>query len=228
MSSHSPHAIIQGVKRLLDLEKHGIEACASALAEVLSSGGLVVFPTDTVYGLAASVDHLPALRRVFALKGRGREKSLVIMPPSIGEAELLLAQEILPRLRRLAPFWPGGLTVVARRREGFSWMEAAAPGRETLGLRIPDHPLALALLNKAGPLAVTSANPTGREPPRTFEAIDPAVIEGVEAACRSRFPGSGLPSTIIELSEEGVELLRPGPVDIRLIREALQEEQAGN
>jgi len=201
-----------------------VEACAEALAEELAAGGLVVFPTDTVYGMAASVSHTPALRRIFELKGRGWEKSLVIMVSSLKEAESFLAEEALPRLRRLSRLWPGALTVVARRRGGVPWMEEVAPGRDTLGLRIPDHPLALALLRKAGSLAVTSANLSGQEPPRHFKEVPEAVLEGVGMACRSRYPGSGMPSTVVELRGEGVHLLRPGPLGLGLILEALEEE----
>jgi L-threonylcarbamoyladenylate synthase len=202
---------------VFDLEELGLEACAGALAEALVSGGLAVFPTDTVYGLAASVLHPAALRGIFDLKGREAAKSLVVMVQGAEAAEGLVSEQALPALRRLAPFWPGALTIVAPRRPSLRWAEEVAPGRSTLGLRVPDHPLALALTSAAGPLAVTSANLSGMPAPRLFEEVPSMLLEEARAACRSRVPGSGSPSTIVEIGPCGLKLLRPGPVDFDLV-----------
>ncbi len=199
--------------QVIDADREGTGSTARLAAEALEAGGLAVLPTDTVYGLAASVHHPEALRRIFSLKGRQSEKSLVVMVATLEEAEELVVEEARSQLRRLAVFWPGKLTIVARRNP-LPWTEEAAPGRDTLGLRVPDHALALAILERTGPLAVTSANRSGEDAPAAYSKIPPKILEMADVACFSRHPGDGVPSTVVEMRGQGIKILRPGGISL--------------
>jgi L-threonylcarbamoyladenylate synthase len=169
-------------------------------ARLIRGGEVVAFPTDTVYGLAA----LPsAAGRIYSAKGRPADKQLIAMAAAAEAFEALV--EINPTARALMErHWPGPLTLVLPTRSG---------DPPTLGVRIPDHPLALELLRAVGePVLTTSANRSG-EPP----ALDAAEVRlpGVAAVLDGgRAPG-GVPSTVIAVHGERVRTIRPGPVEPR-------------
>lgn len=192
---------------------HGAEeeAALARCLKALEAGALVVLPTDTVYGLAARADSGEAVAAVFAVKGRDTAKSLVVMVGSAEEAESLASPEDRASLRRLSPLWPGPLTVVVG-ASGVPWRSHLAPGTETLGVRVPDHPFMLRLLSMSGPLAVTSANLSGKPAPRSFAEIDPSLLDRVELALDAGRCGSGVPSTVVELEGASFTLLRQGEV----------------
>ncbi len=177
-------------------------------AEILVSGGLVAFPTETVYGLGADARNDRAVGGVFAAKGRPADNPLIVHVRSAEEA-----QEIAVLDRRAQAltgrFWPGPLTLVLVARTGVS--SVARAGLSTVAVRCPDHPLALALLRMAGcPIAAPSANRSGRPSPTSapdvFEELDgriDAVLDG--GTCRI-----GVESTVVDATGEHVTLLRPG------------------
>ena len=126
----------------------------------LGRGGLVVLPTDTVYGLAADAFTPPAVAALLAAKGRGRQMPPPVLVPDVRTLDGLCTD--VPDAVRdlLAAFWPGGLTVICRAQPSLAWDLGETRG--TVAVRMPDHPAALALLRRTGPLAVSSANLTGR------------------------------------------------------------------
>ncbi len=193
-------------------------AAADAASEVLGSGGTVVLPTDTVYGLAASVAVPGATAGVFALKGRGRDVPLAVLCADLAQATEL-ADDLDSRLSALAgAFWPGPLTVVAPRREGVV-AELGEP-RATVGVRCPDHALVVALARRVGPIATTSANrhgaPTGTGALDAAESLLGSVDLVVDAGpCRSSA------STVVELVRGGWALRREGPVGATALTEVL-------
>jgi len=206
---------------ILRLHETDQDPAVERCAEVLGRGGLVVLPTDTVYGLAARVDMPEAVAAVFALKGRDNQKALVVMVSSSGEAEKLAAPSERGLMRRLgAALWPGPLTLVAKAGD-IPWKESIAPGSDTLGLRVPDSPFLLRLLEVSGPLAVTSANPAGRPAPVSFEEIDAGLLGAVGFAIDGGGRGSGKPSTIVEIEGNGIKVLRLGEIGEDELREAL-------
>ncbi len=207
------------MSQVIDADGEGIGSTARQVAEALTRGGLAVLPTDTVYGLAASVHQPHAVHRIFAIKGRRSEKSLVVMVAGLSEAESLAAAEERDGLRRLAAFWPGKLTIVAK-REPVAWMEDAAPGQDSLALRVPGHPLVLAVLALTGPLAVTSANRSGEDAPAAFSEVPQEILEMVEVACYSRLPGDGIPSTVVAAGAAGLKILRPGDISLEELEKA--------
>lgn len=189
-------------------------AAVQAAAQVLADGGLVAFPTETVYGLGARADDDAAVHRIFAAKGRPSDHPLIV---HVAEAEGALAfvDEVPPLADKLMKaFWPGPLTVIVPRREGVG--AAAAGGQNTIGLRCPDHPWAQALLRAAKDLGVLgvaapSANQFGRVSPtlaahvREEFGADLMILDG--GACRV-----GIESTIVDCSRGRAVLLRPGTI----------------
>lgn len=184
------------------------EALHQALA-VLSAGGLVAFPTDTVYGVAAGAYDRPGIRRLYAVKEREREKAIPILVGRIEDVEQV-SQDLSPFAWRLAErFWPGPLTLVVPRHPALP--DELAP-ELTIGVRMPDHPVALALLRRSGPLAVTSANLSGGVNTRTAGEVLAQLGGRVELILDGgRTPG-GSPSTVVDCTGPEFRVLRPGPI----------------
>ena len=179
---------------------------------ILSRGGLVAVPTETVYGLAARADDSDAVAGIYAAKGRPDFNPLIVHVAGQEQAERYAHVESRAA-RLLDTFWPGPLTLVLPRREDAQLAPAVSAALPTIALRAPAHPLMRALLERCDfPLAAPSANRSGFISPTTPEhvlssldgRID-AVIDG--GACRQ-----GLESTIVALRDNGWSLLRPGPI----------------
>jgi len=194
-------------------------------AEALRRGGLVAFPTETVYGLGASARDVGALARLYAAKGRPPDHPVIVHLPS-ALALTTWAREVPDAAWRLAEaFWPGPLTLVLSRAADVP--DQVTGGQDTVGLRVPDHPLALRLLRAfAGGVAAPSANRFGRISPTAarhvadeFADLDVLVLDG--GPCRV-----GLESTIVDLSGGAPRLLRPGGVHRRALEDALGERVA--
>lgn len=191
------------------------ESIPRALA-ILRAGGLVAFPTDTVYGLGCLAFEQAAIESIYIAKDRPPEKAIPVLIADVNDLERV-ARDIPDLARRLASrFWPGPLTLVLPKRAD---LPAAVSATATVGVRVPAHDVARALLRAAGPMAVTSANLSGRESPRTVSEVMaqlggriPLVLDGGET------PG-GVPSTVVDVSS-GAEpvILREGPISLAQIK----------
>jgi len=183
--------------------------------EILKRGGLVAFPTDTVYGVGALAFDGTAVERIYAAKDRPIEKAIPIL---IGGPEDLekVTTDIPPIAAKLAArFWPGPLTLVVPKHPNLPDVVSAGP---TVGVRVPDHPVARALLTAAGPMAVTSANISGQASPKTAEEVNrqligriPLILDGGET------PG-GVPSTVVNCLGTEPVILREGPITLKDIQ----------
>lgn len=191
-------------------------------AELIKNGELVAVPTETVYGLAGNGLDERAVEKIYELKGRPAVKPLSLMV-SGPQAMDSYCVDIPPQARRLAErFWPGPLTIVLKSRETVP--ELVRAGGETVGLRCPDHPATLKLLELVGlPLAAPSANPSGEESPKTaekvaeyFQAKLPGIIDGGPCSL-------GRESSLIDMSSAPYKLLRQGALSRERIEEALVE-----
>jgi L-threonylcarbamoyladenylate synthase len=178
-------------------------------ARIVREGGLVVFPTETVYGLGANALDASAVRKIYGLKRRPATSPLIVHVASIEQARQLAA-EWLPEAERLArQYWPGPLTIVVPKKTTIP--DEVTAGLATVGLRMPRHPVALELLQVAGvPIAAPSANrftqlspTTAEHVRRAFGAETPFLLDG--GPCEV-----GLESTVIAVTREGLEVLRPG------------------
>ena len=190
-------------------------ADVAAAADRLAAGGLVAFPTETVYGLGARADDDAAVAAIFAAKGRPADHPLIVHLARAEDA-LRFASSLDDHARRLmAAFWPGPLTVIVPRRDGMA--AAAAGGQASVGLRLPSHPVARALLQAAADrsvagVAAPSANRFGRVSPTTAahvrDEFGPSlqVLDG--GPCEV-----GIESTIVDCTRPWPVLLRPGRLD---------------
>jgi len=195
----------------------------------LRAGGLVAFPTETVYGLGADASNPAAVREVFALKGRPANHPLIVHLHDAGQLDDW-AREVTPAARRLAAaFWPGPLTLVLPRSSRVP--DAVTGGQDTVALRVPSHPVARALLAAfGGGIAAPSANRYGRVSAtcaahvrEEFGAALPVVLDGGESDV-------GLESAIVSCLEDPPRLLRPGaitPAQLRAVAGGLSIGTAG-
>ena len=179
--------------------------------DVLRRSGLVAFPTDTVYGLGVLVNDPAGIESLYRVKGRESAKAIPVLLCDLSELPLVAA-EITPGLQRLAQhFWPGPLTLVVPRHPALPRELSPYP---TIGVRIPDHPVALALLRLAGPMAVTSANLSGRSSPTTAQEVVDQLDGRIELVLDGgRTPG-GISSTVVDYSGLEPVILRQGPIDL--------------
>jgi L-threonylcarbamoyladenylate synthase len=185
---------------------------------VLRRGGLVAFPTDTVYGLGALAFSEAAVLGIYEAKARPRDKSIPVLLSSAAEIDQVAAR-VGERARRLAhKFWPGPLTLVVPKN-------ARVPdvvGRLTVGIRVPDHPVARALLELAGPLAVTSANISGRQSPITAAEVMQQMDGRVDIVLDGGLAFGGVPSTVVDCTSDELAMLRPGPLAFQELIAALE------
>ena len=205
------------------------DAALTRALEVLSAGGLVAFPTETVYGLGADAENPAAVARIYAAKGRPNDHPVIVhLAP---EAELARwAAEIPPAALELrAAFWPGPLTIILKRASGIP--DCVSGGQDTVGLRCPSHPVAIALLSAfkggQGGLAAPSANKFGQVSPTTALHVrhefadDAGVIGAILDGGQSQV---GIESTIVDLSRlstHGPVLLRPGHISAQAIAQVI-------
>ena len=195
------------------------EALERAVA-ILRAGGLVALPTETVYGLGADASNPEAVARVFAAKGRPPGHPLIVHLPSVDDLEAW-ADDVGPAARLLADaFWPGPLTLILRRTDRVP--DAVTGGRETVGLRVPDHPVARALLRAfGGAIAAPSANRYGRVSPTTAQHVAADLGADVELILDGGPCVVGVESTIVDLTGDEPELLRAGGVSVERLAEVL-------
>ena len=193
------------------------EAAQAALV-----GKLVVVPTDTVYGIGTRPDDPDATARLFEAKRRPEQLELPVLVAGSEAAERLGVFD--DRARALIrELWPGALTViVARREESVTWSLGGDP--RTIGLRMPDHPVALALLSRAGALAVTSANISGQPTPATCEELHSVFASNVEIYLCEEQPIRGTASTVVDVSGADVRILREGQISASNVFDILERE----
>jgi L-threonylcarbamoyladenylate synthase len=183
----------------------------------LRAGRLVVLPTDTVYGVAASPSQPEAIAAIFRVKGRPQDKPLPVLGADL--EQLLSIAVFDERAERLAArFWPGPLTLVLPRAAGFD-ADLGGAGRDSVAVRVPASDVTRALLAEAGPLAVTSANLSGRPDPASVAEARTALGDAVAVYVDSG-PAGGLPSTVVSLLGEP-EVLRIGALDAAELRAVL-------
>jgi L-threonylcarbamoyladenylate synthase len=181
-----------------------------AAADLLRSGGLVAFPTETVYGLGADATDDRAVARIFAAKRRPRFNPLIVHLADSKEASRLVrwsdAAEALA-----ARFWPGPLSLVLERRDGCPLSTLVSAGGPTAALRVPAHPVARALLEAVGrPVAAPSANAAGRISPTTATHVVAGLGDSVDLVLDGGACPVGVESTVVDLASSPPRLLRPG------------------
>ena len=188
-------------------------------AATIRLGGVVVYPTETVYGLGCDPANVDAARRVCAIKGRA-DKPLPLACADMEAAKRMV--RFSPLAEKLASrFWPGPLLLVLPSKVKLSiWV---THGASTLGVRVPDHPVARRLAELSGGVIVsTSANKSGEEPPTTAEAADRQLGKMVDLILDSGPSPLKQPSTVLDLSGEEAWIIRKGPISSDQIREVMR------
>jgi L-threonylcarbamoyladenylate synthase len=198
-------------------------------ADLLQAGGLVAFPTETVYGLGADASQPEAVRRLFAVKGRPTDHPLIVHVAGVAAIDHW-AIDVSDVARRLAALcWPGPLTLLLRRHPDVD--PTPAGGRDTIGLRVPAHPVALELLDRfGGGIAAPSANRFGRVSPTTADHVRADLADLVDRGDVAVLDGGpcpvGIESTIIDCTTTPLTLLRPGGIPVEAITSHLGVEIA--
>jgi L-threonylcarbamoyladenylate synthase len=196
------------------------EEAVAAASLAVQRGDLVVIPTDTVYGIGADAFDADAVRALLAAKGRGREMPPPVLVSAATTVDALASE--LPGYARalIEEFWPGPLTLVCRQQPSLQW--DLGDTRGTVAVRMPDHPVALAVLERTGPLAVSSANKTGR--PAATDADEAVEMLGDDVAVvvdAGESPG-GEASTIIDVTGSHGRVLRRGALSLEELNAVLE------
>ena len=203
----------------LNIDENAIQEAAALIA----SGELVAFPTETVYGLGADALHPEASKKIYAAKGRPSDNPLIVHICKFEELESI-AKLVPPQARKLADaFWPGPLTMIVWKNDKVPYETTG--GMDTVAIRMPDHPIALKLIEQSGCLiAAPSANTSGKPSPTeaAHVALDldgkiPMILDGGPV-------GIGIESTIIDLTEDMPMILRPGYITQQMLEDVLGEE----
>lgn len=189
-----------------------IEASLAEAAELLRGGGLVAFPTETVYGLGADATNGLAVAAIFEAKGRPRFNPLISHVAEVAAVAAL--GDLSPMARRLAEaFWPGPLTMVLPRMPGCLVSELATAGLDTIAVRVPSHPVARALLRAvAVPVVAPSANRSGHVSATTAAHVAADLGDRVAMILDGGSTEHGVESTVLDLSQAVVTMLRPGAI----------------
>ncbi|PIC64684.1 threonylcarbamoyl-AMP synthase [Sporosarcina sp. P13] len=198
------------------VDKDGIYEQA---VDILRNGGVVAFPTETVYGLGAIATDEKAVQRIFEAKGRPADNPLIVHIGRIEEVEQYVAEipEVAKKL--MEAFWPGPLTLVMKKKPGII-AETVTAGMHTVAIRMPDHPVALQLLQKLElPLAAPSANRSGKPSPTEAQHVYHDLIGRVPLIIDGGATGIGVESTVLDVTVTPPVILRPGGI----VKEQLEE-----
>ena len=187
----------------------------------LSNRGVVVFPTDTLYGLGADVFSLPALQRVFSIKGRPADLALPVLVADLDQVEAV-ALPMSGQARRLARrFWPGPLTLVMRRAPGLP--DLVTGGADTVAVRMPSHPVPLELARRLGrPITGTSANLSGQPDLLDLDALESQLGHLVDHIIQVGPVPLGTASTGVDITGDAPRLLREGAIPLKEVLEAVK------
>jgi L-threonylcarbamoyladenylate synthase len=193
------------------------EAIQTAL-EILRKGGLVAFPTDTVYGVGALAFDGKAVESIYTAKDRPIEKAIPILIGDAADMEKV-GMDIPDVAHQLAArFWPGPLTCIVPKKPT---LPEAVSATDTVGVRVPDHEVARALLRAAGPMAVTSANISGQPSPSTAQEVLAQLGGRIDLIIDGGTTPGGVPSTLVDCTEKELKILREGPISLEEIKSKL-------
>ena len=186
---------------------------------VLHSGGILAFPTDTVYGLGALAFDNAAIESIYTAKDRPIEKAIPILIGGLSDLDQVAVDIPNMALRFAARFWPGPLTCIVPKKQT---LPPAVSATSTVAVRIPNHPNALALLRAAGPMAVTSANISGQPSPSTANEVYAQLNNRIPLILDGGTTPGGVPSTLADCTGNEPVILREGPISLDQLLSALK------
>jgi L-threonylcarbamoyladenylate synthase len=198
------------------------ENLASAV-QALKRGQVIVFPTETLYGLGADALNEAAVEKVFQLKGRDSGNPIPVLVANQGMLDTLVAKVPTTAQRLIDRYWPGPLTLVLPGRKNIPKYLCNSSGG--VGVRISSQPIATLLINGLGrPLTATSANPSGKEPARTLQEAERYFAQQVELFVDGGTLTSKTGSTVVEVMEDNIRIIREGEINAYELRQVLGEE----
>jgi len=187
--------------------------------DVLRNNGTVAFPTDTVYGLGAMAFQSDGIERLYTIKGRRNVLAIAVLLSGTEDLKKATLDPSHDAIHLANRFWPGPLTLVVPRHPDLP--DLLAPN-QTIGVRVPDHPIALKLLRQTGPLAVTSANLSGEKNTRTANEVLVQLNERAHLILDGGKTPGGVPSTVVDMTTEEFKILRAGPISKADIKSVLR------
>lgn len=201
---------------LLDADK------IKTAGEIIKEGGLVAFPTETVYGLGADALNAGASKKIYEAKGRPSDNPLIVHIAEFSDLERI-TKSVPPAAKLLNDaFWPGPLTIIVEKNEQVPYETTG--GMDTVAVRMPDHPVALALIREGGGyIAAPSANTSGRPSPTLAEHVAGDLCGKIPMILDGGPVGIGIESTIVDLTEEVPMILRPGYITQDMLEEVIGE-----
>ncbi len=188
-------------------DPQAIQEALQRAQRVLKAGGVVVIPTDTVYGLTAQASNAQAIARLYQLKVRSENKSIAVLLGDFSQWQEVAAE--LPKsAHKLAKrYWPGGMTLIVPKLET---LPPEISHNEKIGIRIPDLEIIRELIRLTGPLATTSANLSGEPPAKCLADLPQSILEGSDLILDGGTVTGGIASTVIDCTEDPVRILREG------------------
>jgi L-threonylcarbamoyladenylate synthase len=190
------------------------EAIQTALG-ILQKGGLVAFPTDTVYGVGALAFDGKAVESIYTAKDRPIEKAIPVLIADAADMEKVGMDIPDVAYQLAARFWPGPLTCIVPKKPT---LPESVSATNTVGVRVPDHEVARALLRAAGPMAVTSANISGQPSPSTAQEVFAQLGGRIDLIIDGGTTPGGVPSTLVDCTGKELKILREGPISLQEIR----------
>ena len=203
-------------------DSHNVQEILRTCGKIIKQGGTVAFPTETVYGVGADALNSEAVRKIFIAKGRPADNPLIVHIST--EAQLREIAQDIPEtaFTLMNTFWPGPLTLILNKKAFIP--EITTCGLDTIAVRMPNNPLALGLIEESGtPIAAPSANLSGKPSPTTAEHVIADLNGKIDAIIDGGPAIIGVESTVLDLTSEIPELLRPGGISVEEIREHVGE-----
>jgi L-threonylcarbamoyladenylate synthase len=189
-----------------------------AALQILRNGGLVAFPTDTVYGVGALAFDGKAVESIYIAKNRPIEKAIPVLIADAADMEKVGTNIPAIAYQLAARFWPGPLTCIIPKKPT---LPESVSATDTVGVRVPDHKAAHALLRAAGPMAVTSANISGQPSPSTAQEVLAQLGGRIDLIIDGGTTPGGVPSTLVDCTGKELKILREGPISLQEIRRKL-------
>lgn len=217
--------IFNMITKVMDVTGEPIDKeCLKEAAGILQNGGLVAFPTETVYGLGGDATDKEASRKIYQAKGRPSDNPLIVHIADFKQLEDI-SQDLPKEARALADaFWPGPLTMVVNKNNVIPYETTG--GLDTVAVRMPSHPVALALIKESGcMIAAPSANTSGRPSPTKASHVYEDLNGKIEAILDGGPVDIGLESTIVDLTEDVVTILRPGYINKQMLEAVVGQVQ---
>lgn len=187
----------------------------------VNRGALIVLPTDTVYGIGADAFSASAVAGLLAAKGRSRQSPPPVLVPDHRTLTALTFETPEAVAQLTEKFWPGALTIICQAQPALTWDLGETQG--TVAVRMPNHPAALALLRRTGPLAVSSANLTGAPPAKTAAEAQAQLTDSVAVYLDGGEAPGGVPSTIVDATSAELKVLRTGAITFEELQEVVPD-----